>query len=90
MFNKTVRKEPAKVEPMTMEVDIKKWQSYKNSGPPRPQTLKKEMEIERQVKELLDLGVIEISDAAHYSQVNMVPKPDDKWRFCLDFRWLND
>jgi hypothetical protein len=64
---------------MSMEVDVKQWQSYKNSGPPRPQTLLKEKEIERQVKELLDLGVIELSVAAHYSQINMVPKPDNKW-----------
>ena len=31
------------------------------------------------------LGVIEVSHAPAWSQVHLVPKPDGKWRFTLDF-----
>jgi hypothetical protein len=34
-------------------------------------------------------GIIRVSQAAHYSQVLMVPKPRGKWRMCLNYRALN-
>jgi hypothetical protein len=42
-----------------------------------------------QVDVLLCLGVIEVSHAAALSQVHLVPKPDGKWSFTLDFVQLN-
>ena len=45
--------------------------------------------IREQVDALLHLGVIEISYAPKWSQVHLVPKPDGKWRFALDFIRLN-
>ena len=45
--------------------------------------------IREQVDALLRLGVIEASHAPIWSQVRIVPKPDGKWRFALDFIRLN-
>jgi hypothetical protein len=40
----------------------------------------------KQLGKLANQGIIRVSQAAHYSQVLMVPK----WRMCVDFRALND
>ena len=45
--------------------------------------------IREQVDALLRLGVVEASHAPIWSQVRIVPKPDGKWRFVLDFTRLN-
>ena len=39
---------------------------------------------------MLAAGVITTSQAPYYSQVHLVPKPNGKWRFTIDFRNLND
>jgi transposase InsO family protein len=91
IFSEAVRPEPANVPPMELKVDLAKWQTNRHRLPPRPQTRTKMQEIERQVKKLLDLKVIESSAAAEHSQVHLVPKPTPgDWRFCLDFVELND
>jgi hypothetical protein len=91
IFSEAVRPEPANVPPMELKVDMAKWQTNRHRLPPRPQTRTKMQEIERQVKKLLDLKVIEPSAAAEHSQVHLVPKPTPgDWRFCLDFVELND
>ena len=38
---------------------------------------------------MLNLGVIQRSNANRYSQVLLVPKPNNKWRFCVDYQPLN-
>ena len=38
---------------------------------------------------MLAAGFIEISPASYYSQVHIAPKPGG-FRFCIDFRKLND
>ena len=49
-----------------------------------------QVEIQRQIEELERLGIIRPCNATHYSQVLLTPKPNGKWRFCVDYRRLND
>ena len=90
-FRSTVSREPAKVPPMPIEVDEAKWQSLRvNKFHARQQSPDRNREISRQVEILLDLNVIRPSNASCYSQVHMTPKTDGSWRFCVDYRALNE
>lgn len=90
IFSEELRETPADLTPMIINVDLTKWHSKKHRLPPRTQTRAKEYEIERQIKKMLANNVIKPSQAAYYSQVHMTPKPNGKWRFCIDYRYLND
>jgi len=48
------------------------------------------LEIEKQVKKMLDLGVNEPSDAEWSFSVIVVPKPGGHFRFFVDYRRLNE
>lgn len=60
-----------------------------NSRPYRYSPLHKN-EIERQVKELLASGFITTSTSPFASPVLLVQKKDGSWRFCVDYRRLNE
>ena len=89
VFSIRVRHQSAKVEPMSIVVDRGKWEVSRNRLPPRHHNSDKQTAIREQVDALLRLGVIEASHAPIWSQVRIVPKPDGKWRFALDFIRLN-
>jgi len=48
------------------------------------------LEIEKQAKKMLDLGVIEPSDADWSFPVDVVPQQGGQIRFCVDYRRLNE
>jgi len=49
----------------------------------------RELELHRQVQVLLKNNIIEKSNDNYYSHAFLVPKPNGKWRFVLDFKNLN-
>lgn len=55
----------------------------------RPTPQKRWEVIGREVREMLNLGVIEPSDGAWRSPVVLVPKPDGSIWFCVDYRGVN-
>ena len=90
VFSQNLNKTPARVTPMQIKVDESKWRINKNRNPPRIQSHDKNEEIKRQVLKMLEEGLIEPSIAAECSQVVLALKPDGKWRFCIDYRNMND
>ena len=57
---------------------------------PRRLGPEKEAEVERQVRQLESDGLIEPASGAWSSPVVLVRKSDHSWRFCVDYRRLND
>ena len=89
IFSETLSKNHALVEPLVLHVDETQWFTTKNQSPARFQTPTKDEEIKNQIESMLTAGVIRPSQAIAHSQVLLTPKPNGKWRFCIDFRSLN-
>jgi hypothetical protein len=89
VFSRTLTNTPANVTPMKLDIDVDKWEQPANQLPPRLVTEQKMEEIRRQVAIMLQHGVIRPSNEPYYSQAHLVPKPNNKWRFTIDFRNLN-
>jgi hypothetical protein len=89
IFSTELRKEPADVPPMELEVDTEKWERQTNSRGPRVVSVAKQFELEKQMRKMIANNVVRPSEAAYYSQILLTPKSDGTWRFCVDFRELN-
>ena len=90
VFCKHLEREPAKLDPLKLEINEELWYTPKNRRGARIMSPEKLEDLKRQVDELMNQQVIRPSQATHYSQVVLVKKPDNSWRFCVDFRNLND
>ena len=90
VFSTELRTQPAKIPPMELTVDRKKWERQSNRRGPRIVSIAKQEELEKQINKMLEGNVIQSSDASYYSQVLLTPKSDGSIRFCIDFRNLND
>ena len=75
VFSLTLREKPAEVPPMSLDVDIEKWQVLANQRAPRLlQTSKMQDELRRHIKNMLDQHIIQPSSSAPaYSHVLLVP-----------------
>jgi len=90
VFSRTITKIPARVAPMKLIIDKDKNHLWKLGGQPRPQSIAKQEALRNQIEVMLQTGLIIRSQATAYSQVVMVPKPNGSWRFCVDYRLLNE
>ena len=90
VFRTKLNPTPAHIQPFTIDVDKDKWESNENRLPPRKQGPVKEKEILKQVNEMLKNRIIRESNATEYSQVLLTSKPGGEYRFCIDYRRLND
>ena len=50
----------------------------------------KEEALQKLIKEMKDNGLVESSSSEWSLPVVLIRKPDNTWRFCLDFRKLNE
>ena len=85
----------------TSDVDVGRTDQVKHSIPTQPGSRpvkqrarrlgpEKEKEVDRQVKELVENEFIEPGSGAWSSPVVLVKKKDGSWRFCVDYRKLNE
>ena len=70
-------------------VETEKWTVPSNRLPPRPQSALKQAELVKTQDMLKKGGIIEPSQASHYSQVLLVPKPDGSSCMCINYIALN-
>lgn len=58
--------------------------------PPRKIPLAKMQEVENEINDMLEKGIIETSNSPWSSPIVLVRKKDGSIRFCIDYRKLND
>ena len=88
-FKGSVVKEPAKLTPFRLEVDVTQWRTRANQLNVRQMDRERSQTLEEFITILLANDVIEPCNDGFYSQAFLVPKPNGKWRLVLDFKNLN-
>jgi hypothetical protein len=83
--------EAARLKPFDLDLNSgSDWYTSKqNKLPNRLQTKTKRDATREFVKNALDIGLIEPSQAESWSQILLTLKVNGKWRFCVDYRFLN-
>lgn len=75
LFNNKLGPEPARIPPFGLPVRDPEWKVFRNRVAPRPTSIRKQIEIRKQVETMLEQGIIVKSEASYYSQVTLASKP---------------
>ena len=89
-FSNELPAEPAKITKFHLTVKDDEWEVARSRAPPRAQNSKKQAALFTTIETLIRQGIIRMSTSPHYSQVLLVPKPDNTFCMCVDYRALND
>ena len=91
IFSNELPAAPSEISEFHLTVRTKEWRVREKRAPPRPQSTIKQAALST-TWEILSrqIYVIRKSNGPHYSQVLLVPKPDETFCMCVDNRALND
>ena len=90
IFSDSLPPKAALLKPFEINVDKEKWERDTNRTPTRPQSSLKMKHIKKHIDDMLKTGIIEKADTAYYSHPVIVQKTEDSFRFCIDYRGLNE
>jgi transposase InsO family protein len=91
LFSKVLRRTAALLPALTLEMpDPFLWDIPANRGMCRPLTSERQAAVNEFLAKMLAADVIEESEAETFSQVHLVPKPPNGFRFTVDYRALNN
>ena len=90
IFSDTLPKKAADLKPFEINVDKAKWEQDSNRTPTRPQSSKKMTEIKKHIDDMMNSGIIEKAETPYYSHPVIVQKTETSFRFCIDYRGLNE
>lgn len=90
IFSDSLPPQAALLKPFEINVDKEKWERDTNRTPTRPQSSLKMKHIKKHIDDMLKTGIIEKADTAYYSHPVIVQKTEDSFRFCIDYRGLNE
>jgi hypothetical protein len=88
IFCREVKREPARVEPLKVDIDWERWRIPKNGGLPRPQSTEKKEETRSQIERMLELDLIETSKSPYYSRVHSVRQVNGLHRLSHNQRYV--
>ena len=88
-FSDVFSDEPGKTTVTKHEIHLEPGSRPIKLPPYRVSTQKSEI-IKKELDNMIDLGVIEPSSSPWAAPVVVIPKPDKTFRFCVDYRRLNE
>ncbi len=91
VFSKELKKEPAKVQPMKLQVSNSQWENKKHRQAAYIKSAFKNDQEAMHIEKMLAAGIIEKSRASYWSQCLIEPKKTPgQTRFVVDYRGLNE